>query len=93
MASNIEEFESSTPEQEARTKLRDSFLRALHELSGQQCSILTYEKSTLNATLTSWDPDGHEILVKDLQTPAHMKMETALLRTPDILALQFDKSV
>ncbi|XP_028027081.1 uncharacterized protein LOC114240652 [Bombyx mandarina] len=85
-----EEIISSTSEQEAATKLRESFLRSIRELSGFECTILTYEKSSLKAKFSSWKPDGSEILVHGLETPACVVMDSALLRTPDLLAIQFE---
>ncbi|XP_013143589.1 PREDICTED: uncharacterized protein LOC106107323 [Papilio polytes] len=79
--------------QEARAKLRESFLKAVNSLHGERCSILTYEQSKLTGTLSSWKPDGTEVLIHDLKTPANIVMSSALLRTPDILAIQLDKPV
>nr|XP_026488288.1 uncharacterized protein LOC113394996 [Vanessa tameamea] len=79
--------------QEARAQLRESFLKAMNELKGEPCKILTYEQSTLEATFSGWKPDSSEILVHDLKTPANIKMSSALLRTPDILAIKFEKSL
>ncbi|XP_014366880.2 uncharacterized protein LOC106717522 [Papilio machaon] len=79
--------------QEARAKLRESFLKAVNSLHGECCSILTYEQSKLTGTFSSWKPDGSEVLIHDLKTPANIVMTSALLRIPDILAIQFDKPV
>ncbi|KAI5652017.1 gem-associated protein 7 (Gemin7) domain-containing protein [Phthorimaea operculella] len=78
--------------QEARVKLRETFLKALTELNGERCSILTFEKSLLEATFSGWKVEGDEILVKDLKTPS-VDVAAALLRTPDILAIQFKNQV
>ncbi|OWR44012.1 uncharacterized protein LOC116773044 [Danaus plexippus] len=79
--------------QEARRQLRESFLRDVSELKGQPCHILTYEQSTLEATFKGWKPDGSEVLVSNLKTPANIIMSSALLRTPDILAIHFDTNI
>ncbi|CAH0723265.1 unnamed protein product, partial [Brenthis ino] len=89
--------QESTPEQEkisvqeARAKLRESFLKAISELRGESCNIITYEQSTLEAKFSGWKPDSSEILVSDLKTPANIIIPSALLRTPDVLAINFDK--
>ncbi|KAJ0177331.1 hypothetical protein K1T71_007340 [Dendrolimus kikuchii] len=89
-----EEFEPTLDsEQEARAKLRESFLRTVSELHGEPCKILTYEFSSLNATFSVWKPDGKEILVTNLITPAAVNMPSAVLRTPDILAIHFDRPI
>ncbi|XP_059047156.1 uncharacterized protein LOC131842596 [Achroia grisella] len=85
------EDETKMKEQKARAELREDFLRTLHELSGESCNILTYEQSTLHATFSAWRPDGSDIFVHNMQTPAGINMPSALIRTPDILAIQFDR--
>uniref|UniRef100_A0A2A4ITW0 ADF-H domain-containing protein n=1 Tax=Heliothis virescens TaxID=7102 RepID=A0A2A4ITW0_HELVI len=80
-------------QQEAAATLRELFLKALGELNGKPCSIVTYEKTSLNAIFVAWHPDGSEIIVRDLETPACFKMSTALLRTPDLLAIKFNQPV
>ncbi|KPI93055.1 hypothetical protein RR46_14276 [Papilio xuthus] len=79
--------------QDARAKLRESFLKAVNSLHGESCSIFTYEQSKLTGTFSSWKPDGSEVLIHDMKTPANIVMTSALLRTPDILAIQFDNPV
>ncbi|CAH2106217.1 unnamed protein product [Euphydryas editha] len=86
----ISESESVLP-QEARAQLRETFLRAMNELKGEQCQILTYEHSKLEGTFSGWKPDGTEIIVQDLKTPANIKMSSALIRTPDIITMTFEK--
>lgn len=61
------------------------------KITGEPCNILTYEKSELQAMFGGWHPDGTEILVRDLKTPARDTLPSALLRTPDIIAVQFDR--
>ncbi|XP_061713051.1 uncharacterized protein LOC133521926 [Cydia pomonella] len=85
-------LEISPAEQEARAKLREKFLQGISELRGQNCTILTYEQTELNATFLGWQPDGTEMLVRDLRTPAST-IPTARLRTPDVLAIHFDKDI
>ncbi|XP_068632147.1 uncharacterized protein [Battus philenor] len=82
-----------TSEQKARGKLRESFLNAVNVLNGEPCSVLTYEQSTLSGIFSGWKPNGTEVLIRDLKTPANIKMTSALLRTPDILAIHFDKPI
>lgn len=60
---------------------------------GKPCNIVTYEKTSLNAVFAGWHPDGTEILVRDLETPASFRMTTAILRTPDVLAVEFEPTV
>lgn len=62
-------------------------------VSGESVNILTYELSTLQATFAGWKTDGTEMLVKDMTTPACAKMPSALLRTTDILAIEFKNPV
>ncbi|XP_026752591.1 uncharacterized protein LOC113512846 [Galleria mellonella] len=85
--------ETKAKEQKARAELREGFLREMNELSGASCKILTYEQSTLHATFSAWKPDGSDILVHNMQTPASIKMPSALIRTSDILAVQFEKPI
>ncbi|XP_028160050.1 uncharacterized protein LOC114352597 [Ostrinia furnacalis] len=80
-------------QQAARAKLRENFLSALCELQGKSVSILTYEQSTLEATFSAWKPDGSELLVKDMMTPASYKVPSAILRTPDLIAIEFTEPV
>ncbi|KAL0841419.1 hypothetical protein ABMA28_015103 [Loxostege sticticalis] len=94
MPSDLEAKSTETNEQqEVRAKLREIFLRAVSELHGEPVNILTYESTTLNATFSGWKPDGSEVLVKDMTTPACVKMPAAILRTPDILAIEFTRPV
>ncbi|GBP87635.1 Gem-associated protein 7 [Eumeta japonica] len=79
--------------QEVRVKLRTGFLRAVRELSGESCKILTYEKSCLQAKFSGWKPDGSEIFVQDLKTPTNLHIESALLRVPDIISITYDKII
>ncbi|CAH0397804.1 unnamed protein product [Chilo suppressalis] len=79
--------------QEIRAKLREDFLLSVNELLGEPVKILTYEQSMLQATLSKWKSDGSEVLVKDLETPASIKMPSAILRLTDILAIQFENQV
>lgn len=60
-------------------------------ISGEACNILTFEQSVLQANFCGLNLEGHEFLVRDLVTPAGLIMPAALVRTPDVLALQFDK--
>ncbi|XP_047995629.1 gem-associated protein 7-like [Leguminivora glycinivorella] len=85
-------LEISSAEQEARAKLREKFLHGISELRGQSCTILTYEQTELNASFTGWQPDGTELLVQDLKTPAST-IPNARLRTPDVLAIHFDTDI
>lgn len=57
---------------------------------GTPCKILTYDQSTLEGTFSEWNPNGTEMLVTDLKTPTNMKMDIAVLRTPDIIAVHFE---
>lgn len=60
---------------------------------GKRCTIVTYETTTLNATFAAWHPDGSEIIFRDLETPTRLQISTALLRTPDVLAVEFEQPV
>ncbi|KAJ8729973.1 hypothetical protein PYW07_017011 [Mythimna separata] len=93
MAGAEEVIDPALKEQETRATLRELFLKALGELSGKPCNIVTYEKSTLSGTFATWHPNGTEIIFRDLETPARFKISTALLRTPDVLAVEFDQPV
>ncbi|CAG5049985.1 unnamed protein product [Parnassius apollo] len=83
----------TTRQQEARAKLRETFLKAVNVLNGETCTVLTFEQSTLAGTFSGWKPDGTDILISDLKTPANIKMASALLRNSDILAIKFDNLV
>ncbi|XP_075973273.1 gem-associated protein 7-like [Anticarsia gemmatalis] len=80
-------------QQKARAALRESFLKATSELYGKPCSILTYEQTSLYATFSGMNPDGSEFLVRELDTPSGIKMDSALLRSSDVLAIQFNDPV
>ncbi|XP_013199623.1 gem-associated protein 7 [Amyelois transitella] len=90
MSTENESTDQNAADQKARAILRERFLRAVSQFSGKPCSMLTYEHSKLNGTFTAWKPDGSDILVSDLQTPAGIVIPAALLRTPDILAIHFE---
>lgn len=89
----MEENDKTVQQQEARAMLRESYLKAVRELIGKPCSVLTYEQTSLKATFVGWNPDNSAILVRDLETPSCVKMNAALLRTPDILAIKFDEPI
>lgn len=64
-------------------------------ISGESCNITTIEQSTLSGTFKGWKTDGDsgEILVQSLQTPTGENMNTALVRTSDIISIEFNKDI
>lgn len=60
---------------------------------GEPCNITTFEQTTLGGTFKGWKTDGAEILVRSLQTPGGENVHTALMRTSDIISVEFNKNI
>lgn len=43
----------------------------------------------LDVTFAAWNPDGSEMVVLDMETPAHLKFNAAILRAQDVLSITF----
>lgn len=62
-------------------------------ISGEECNITTFEQTRLGGTFKGWKTDGGEILVQSLQTPGGENMHTALLRTSDVISIEFSRNI
>lgn len=78
-------------EQEARAKLRESYLKHITKLIDKKCTIVHYEKKTLNAVFSGTNSQGSEFLVTEFETPIAF-YKSALLRAPDVLSITFNSS-
>ena len=73
--------------QEARAKLRLSFLEALSALKGREAEFRLQEGAAVRGRLAACDRDGLHLHVAELQTPlAHYSHAT--LRTGDVLSMR-----
>ncbi|XP_046672743.1 gem-associated protein 7-like isoform X1 [Homalodisca vitripennis] len=82
----------ATPDkQEARSFLRERFLRALAHVSDKECTLHLYDKSNVNAKFGGIDVDMFKLYVKDLQTPMFQHPH-AIVRTSDILSIDVPKA-
>lgn len=69
--------------QEARTFLRERFLRFLAALNGQDADINMYEKTNVTGILRAVDINVQSAQISELQTPIGIIPES-VLRTGDI---------
>jgi len=91
IATEVEEKPQQTPEmQEARSFLRERFLRFMVAINEKPAVFHMHEKTKVQGQICGSDVDVLHIFVKDLQTPLG-KQPVALLRTSDILRVQILK--
>ena len=74
--------------QEARSFLRERFLRALTTLVGQKATFQMAGETLVQAEFGGIDLDFQEVFVKDLCTPLGIQ-PSALLRASDIVSIGF----
>lgn len=75
--------------QRIRAELRENFLRSLENLNGSPAIIRMHEKTTVSGVFLRANPQLDHIIVENLQTPIG-KLDCAVLRTQDILSLEFE---
>ncbi|GFN92494.1 gem-associated protein 7 [Plakobranchus ocellatus] len=75
----------SNPE-DARTFLRERFLRMLGSLSGMQAQVCMQEKTNVTCKLGAADVDFQHIHVADMSTPMGV-LPHATLRVSDIISI------
>lgn len=76
-------------EQQARSVLRESFLRCLLSMSNKKVQFHMYEKVKVEATFGASDIDVLNFQVSDLHTPIGVQKE-ALIRCRDVISFTFD---
>lgn len=76
-------------EQNARSVLRESFLRCLLTTANKKVQFHMYENVKVEATFGSSDIDVLNFQVSDLQTPIGVQKE-ALIRSQDVISYTFD---
>ncbi|XP_068601748.1 gem-associated protein 7 [Brachionichthys hirsutus] len=76
-------------EQQARSELRESFLRCLLSMNSKKVQFHMHENVKLEATFGASDVDVLNFQVSDLQTPIGVQKE-ALLRCQDVVSFTFD---
>ncbi|XP_012255945.2 gem-associated protein 7-like [Athalia rosae] len=80
----------STPEkQEARTFLRERFLRVISGVIGKEASFQLYENTKVKAEFRGCDIDCLEIFTRNLETPSG-KVPEAILRATDVISFEID---
>ncbi|XP_068174004.1 gem-associated protein 7 [Antennarius striatus] len=87
--SSAADAEQLQKEQEARSKLRESFLRCLLSMSNKKVQFHMYENVKVEATFGASDVDVLNFQVSDLHTPIGVQKE-ALLRCQDVISFTFD---
>ncbi|XP_066600862.1 gem-associated protein 7-like [Prorops nasuta] len=81
----IGEYDFTSPEkQEARSFLRERFLRVITGIVGKQAKFQMYENTKVTAEFRGCDVDCSEVFVRNLETPMG-KIPEAILRTSDII--------
>lgn len=76
--------------QDARSDLRERFLRVVTALVGRTAKFAMAERTDVRAEFGGIDIDFHEVFVRDLQTPIG-RQPTALIRVNDIVSVTFDE--
>lgn len=77
-------------EQQARSVLRERFLRCLLSMAKKKVQFHMYENVKVEATFGASDIDVLNFQVSDLHTPIGIQKE-ALIRSQDVISLTFDK--
>lgn len=84
------EQDFSTPEkQEARTFLRERFLRVITGVIGKPAAFRMHENTKVEAEFRGCDVDCSEIFVRNLETPLG-KVPEAILRGTDIISIEIE---
>ncbi|KAF3692744.1 Gem-associated protein 7 [Channa argus] len=85
-AADADELQS---EQQARSLLREGFLRCLLSAANKKVQFHMYEKVKVEATFGACDIDVLNFQVSDLHTPIGVQKE-ALIRSQDVISFNFD---
>lgn len=76
-------------EQDARSVLREGFLRCLLSMTNKKVQFNMHEKVKVKATFGACDIDVLNFQVSDLHTPIGVQKE-ALIRSQDVISFSFD---
>ncbi|KAM6933516.1 gem-associated protein 7 [Xenentodon cancila] len=76
-------------EQDARSVLRERFLRCLLAMSNKKVQFNMHEKVKVEATFGASDIDVLNFQVSDLHTPIGVQKE-AIIRSQDVISFTFD---
>lgn len=76
-------------EQQARSVLRENFLRCLVSMTNKKVQFHMHEKVKVDATFGASDIDVLNFQVSDLHTPIGVQKE-ALIRCQDVISVTFD---
>lgn len=76
-------------EQDARSVLREGFLRCLLSMTNKKVQFQMYENVKVEATFGASDIDVLNFQVSDLHTPIGVQKE-ALIRCQDVISFTFD---
>lgn len=76
-------------EQQARSQLRENFLRCLLSMTNKKVQFHMYEKVNVEATFGASDIDMLNFQVSDLHTPIGVQKE-ALIRCQDVISYTFE---
>ncbi|XP_034247526.1 gem-associated protein 7-like isoform X2 [Thrips palmi] len=95
MTANCPEVPSLIPSkeeevQQARSYLRERFIRALLAMNGRTANFRMYENTNVSAVFGSCDREFVNIYVKSLDTPLG-SIPDALLRTNDIECISINE--
>lgn len=77
-------------EQKSRAFLKETFLRFINiNLQGKSCSITTKGNTDITCKIVAFEPKMENILVVDLTTPTSEYIKNAILRSEDIVKIDF----
>lgn len=83
---------SSSEQQEARSFLRERFLRSITSFCNRPASFQLYENTKVQAEFGGSDIDVLNFYVRNLETPLGIQ-PSALLRTSDIVLMKINLEV
>ncbi|XP_051170181.1 gem-associated protein 7-like [Leptopilina boulardi] len=76
--------------QEARSLLRERFLRVITGVVGKETKFFMHENTKVSAEFRGCDTDCLEIFVRNLTTPLG-KIPAAILRSTDIIFMEIEQ--
>lgn len=88
-AASDTDSEQLQKEQDARSVLREGFLRCLLSMTNKKVQFQMYENVKVEATFGASDIDVLNFQVSDLHTPIGVQKE-ALIRCQDVISFTFD---
>lgn len=88
-AASHTDSEQLQKEQDARSVLREGFLRCLLSMTNKKVQFQMYENVKVEATFGASDIDVLNFQVSDLHTPIGVQKE-ALIRCQDVISFTFD---